>query len=76
VKLTRLCEHVPSIGVAWLKTSAEEIHIGLWPRATSRVRLRDARIAVLSLPHRVRELWSVDRDFSRFPALVTRNPLA
>lgn len=24
----------------------------------------------------VAELWTVDRDFSRFPALKTRNPLA
>ena len=39
-------------------------------------RIHDARIAALCLAHRVRELWSVDRDFSRFPALVTRNPLA
>jgi hypothetical protein len=25
---------------------------------------------------RLRELWSVDRDFSRFGSLVVRNPLA
>ena len=38
-------------------------------------RVHDARIAALCLSHGVRELWTVDRDFSRFPALVTRNPL-
>jgi predicted nucleic acid-binding protein len=38
-------------------------------------RVHDARIAALCLSHGVRELWTVDRDFSRFPGLVTRNPL-
>ena len=39
-------------------------------------RIHDARIAALCLHHGVRELWSADRDFSHFPQLVTRNPLA
>jgi hypothetical protein len=46
--------------------------------ANGRVRgalVHDARIAMLCLHHGVRELWTADRDFSRFPALVTRNPL-
>lgn len=38
-------------------------------------RVHDARIAALCVAHGVTELWSVDRDFSRFPALRTRNPL-
>jgi predicted nucleic acid-binding protein len=38
-------------------------------------KVHDARIAALCLDHGVSELWTVDRDFSRFP-LVTRNPLA
>lgn len=38
-------------------------------------RVHDARVAALCLAHGVRELWSADRDFSRFPALRTRNPL-
>jgi toxin-antitoxin system PIN domain toxin len=37
--------------------------------------VHDARIALLCLTHGVRELWTADRDFSRFPALGTRNPL-
>ena len=37
--------------------------------------VHDARIAALCTEHGVRELWSADRDFSRFPALRTRNPL-
>ncbi len=35
----------------------------------------DARIAAICLQQGVSELWTADRDFSRFPALKTRNPL-
>jgi hypothetical protein len=38
-------------------------------------RVHDARIAALCLAHGVRELWTADRDFSRFPTLSTSNPL-
>jgi toxin-antitoxin system PIN domain toxin len=38
-------------------------------------RVHDARIAALCLAHGVRELWTADRDFSRFPSLATSNPL-
>ncbi|MEX0892275.1 MAG: PIN domain-containing protein [Gemmatimonadota bacterium] len=38
-------------------------------------RVHDARIAALCLHHRVDELWSADRDLSRFPELRIRNPL-
>jgi toxin-antitoxin system PIN domain toxin len=38
-------------------------------------RVHDARIAALCLCHGVSELWSADRDFTRFPELLTRNPL-
>lgn len=37
--------------------------------------VHDARIAALCHTHGVRELWSADRDFGRFPDLVVRNPL-
>jgi toxin-antitoxin system PIN domain toxin len=37
--------------------------------------VHDARIAALCLSHGVRELWTHDRDFGRFPALAVRNPL-
>ena len=56
---------------------------GYWPefRRTledSRVigpRVHDARIAAICELHGVRELWTQDRDFSRFPRLQTENPL-
>lgn len=38
-------------------------------------RVHDARIAALCLHHGIEELWSADRDFSRFPELRVRNPL-
>lgn len=37
--------------------------------------IHDARIAGCCLSHGVHELWTVDRDFSRFPSIKTRNPL-
>jgi toxin-antitoxin system PIN domain toxin len=38
-------------------------------------KVHDARIAALCTAHGVTELWSTDRDFSRFSALRVRNPL-
>jgi toxin-antitoxin system PIN domain toxin len=37
--------------------------------------VHDARIAAICLSHGVSELWTADRDFSRFPQLRVRNPL-
>lgn len=37
--------------------------------------VHDARIAAICLEHGVRELWTADRDFRRFPGLATFNPL-
>ena len=37
--------------------------------------MHDARVAVICLGHGVSTLWSADRDFNRFPALSTLNPL-
>lgn len=39
-------------------------------------KVHDARIAALCLQHAISELWTADRDFSRFAGLATRNPLA
>jgi uncharacterized protein len=54
-----------------------------WPQLRSLVaagkivgpRVHDARIAALCRQHGVRELWSADRDFSRFADLNVVNPL-
>jgi toxin-antitoxin system PIN domain toxin len=37
--------------------------------------VHDARVAALCQQHGVRELWSADRDFSRFTGLTVVNPL-
>lgn len=38
-------------------------------------KVHDARVAALCISHGVSELWSADRDFSRFPDLPLKNPL-
>jgi toxin-antitoxin system PIN domain toxin len=38
-------------------------------------KVHDARVASLCRQHGVRELWSADRDFSRFAELMVLNPL-
>jgi uncharacterized protein len=38
-------------------------------------RVHDARIVALCRQHNVRELWSADRDFGRFPDMSVVNPL-
>ncbi len=37
--------------------------------------VHDARVAAICENHGVAELWTADRDFSRFPTIKTRNPL-
>lgn len=57
--------------------------IGYWETLRATLRegkvagplVHDARIAALCARNGVRELWTMDRDFSRFPGVVVRNPL-
>jgi toxin-antitoxin system PIN domain toxin len=51
-----------------LRACIEEGHV-------SGPQVHDARIAALCRQHGILELWTVDRDFSRFPGLPVRNPL-
>lgn len=37
--------------------------------------VHDARIAAICIQHEISELWTADRDFSRFPQLRCVNPL-
>ena len=37
--------------------------------------IHDAKIAAICIRHGVSELWTAERNFSRFPKLKTRNPL-
>ena len=43
-------------------------------RTTGNV-VHDAHIAALVREHGTHELWTLDRDFARFPGIRTRNPL-
>ena len=71
--------------VAWRESGAIFIAeaAGHWDRLAGLVtasgvtgpKIHDARIAALCLDHGIDELWTSDRDFSRFPALRVRNPL-
>lgn len=55
---------------------------GYWPELRSALeqgrisgpQVHDARVAAICQDHGVRELWTADRDFGRFPALNVRNP--
>jgi len=56
---------------------------GYWPELRSTLavghvagaQVHDARVAALCGLHGIRELWTADRDFGRFPRLKTTNPL-
>ena len=72
---------------AWLESPSLVLlseGVGHWPRLRAALEagriagplVHDARVAALCLDHSVDELWTADRDFSRFPSLRTRNPLA
>ena len=37
--------------------------------------IHDAKVAAICVDHGVREIWSADRDFGRFPELKVVNPL-
>jgi toxin-antitoxin system PIN domain toxin len=73
---------------AWFSTGRSQavplgegaMHLDLLRRLALEGKIRgaaihDARIAAICIAHGVRELWSADRDFSRFPELKIRNPL-
>jgi len=70
----------------WLESPSLRLlseSIGYWARLRELIErskiagpmVHDARIAALCLEHGVTELWSADRDFSRFAPLKVRNPL-
>jgi hypothetical protein len=53
----------------------EELQAVVSPAQAIGPLVHDARVAALCRVHGVRELWTADRDFGRFPGLSTRNPL-
>jgi hypothetical protein len=71
---------------AWLEAPSlvllSEID-GYWPELRAALQegriagpqVHDARVAALCRLHGIRELWTADRDFGRFPGLTVQNPL-
>lgn len=57
------------------QTHWETLRMILEAARISGPRIHDAKIAALCLQHGISELWSADRDFSRFPSLKVVNPL-
>ena len=85
-KTPTLPEHALEVVSALLESPSVRLLTegpGHWERLARLIRaghisgaaVHDARIASICLAHGVRELWTADRDFSRFPALKIRNPL-
>ncbi len=71
---------------AWLESptlvvlSENDQHADMLRRLAVAGRIRgpqvhDARIAAVCLSHGVREIWTADRDFSKFAPLKAKNPL-
>lgn len=71
---------------AWLESPSLSLlaeTAGYWPELRvmldqgriSGPQIHDARVAAICRDHGVRELWTADRDFGRFPNLNVRNPL-
>ena len=71
---------------AWLESPSVVVlseSEGYWPTLRASIQagrivgpqVHDARVAALCQHHGVKELWTADRDFSRFRNVRTRNPL-
>lgn len=82
---TPVCEAIDQVD-AWLESPSlrllaesethwETLRAQISAGRISGPQIHDARIAALCLQHGVHELWSADRDFSRFPELRVVNPL-
>ena len=53
----------------------QQLEALLRPARACGPQVHDARVAALCLEYGISELWTADRDFSRFPALKVCNPL-
>lgn len=59
------------------ETGDHLVHLTDILRASGAVgpKVHDAKIAAICVAHDLQELWSVDRDFGKFPGLRVVNPL-
>lgn len=80
-----LSQAIDQVG-AWLESPAAELLCETgehWQVLTELLQegrvtgslVHDARVAAICIAHGVTELWTADRDFSRFPGLAVSNPL-
>jgi toxin-antitoxin system PIN domain toxin len=69
------CESPSLVIIAEGEGYWQRMRDGLESSQAAGAQVHDARIAALCLHHRVDELWTADRDFSRFTQLKLRNPL-
>lgn len=53
----------------------EHLKSMLWAGKVAGPLVHDARVAAICRAAGVREVWTADRDYSRFPGLLVRNPL-
>lgn len=53
----------------------QELRAALQTSLVAGPQVHDARVVALCILHGVEELWTADRDFSRFRGLNVRNPL-
>lgn len=63
------------VSVSELEGYWSELHRLILAGRIVGAQVHDAKIAALCQTHGVTELWSADRDFSRFSGLKIRNPL-
>jgi len=80
-----LAQAIDQVG-AWMESPSVVLlaeSVDYWPALTATLSaarvagplVHDARIVALCALHGVVELWTADRDFSRFAHLRTKNPL-
>ena len=75
---TQIAEWLSSPGLALIHEGAghwKALHGLLVSGRVSGGQVHDARIAAICIENGVREFWTADRDFNRFPSLTVRNPL-
>jgi uncharacterized protein len=74
IRCWRLLEP-PTLCCLQNRSSIKDLRALLIASQVTGARVHDARIAALCHQHGVRELWSADRDFGRFPGLDIVIPL-
>lgn len=75
----QICAWTESPSLRILADSGDDIHNLIDLAKAAKVTgpmIHDARIVACCLANGIHEIWTLDRDFSRFPKLKARNPLS